>query len=273
MARLAKYWNSTIICTESLFGRSYTFKLLGIKAGRDEEEFRNKIGQKPSVSRAFRQFLKMVEDIGQQQIVFTYSEDFYSRSDTPDDILQQKPLILDPSNPYLNVMSDFHGRDSVQQLFSDCAKETLKRLENAERQAEMGSDSLNLKEIFLPQTRPPRRPMNVPQMWSVEAKSGQTSLEPKLLVRNKMKVKEFQKAFSAFIFASDIEAKYENPSDKTVFAKESIQKGIDYLLGRERGTIDKSTPDTHENHDLAFEIPIGREEGETLVISAKWNLI
>ena len=172
VARLAKYWNSTIICTESLFGRSYTFELLGIAAGRNEEEFRNKIGQKPSVSRAFRQFLKMVEDIGQQQIVFTYSEDFYSRSDTPDEVLKQKPLILDPSNPYNNVMSSFHGRNSVQQLFSDCAKETLRRLGNAERQIETGNDSLNLKEIFLPQIRTPYRPTNIPQMWSVEAQSG-----------------------------------------------------------------------------------------------------
>ena len=252
-----------------MFGRSYTFELLGIKAGRDEEEFKNKIGQKPSVSRAFRQFLKMVEDIGQQQIVFTYSKDFYSRSDTPDEVLKQKPLILDPSNPYNNVMAGFRGRNAVQQLFSDCAKETLKRLENAE----MGNDSPDLKEIFLPQKKPPCPPINVPQMWSVETQSGQTSLEPKLLVRNKTKIKYFQKAFSAFMFASDLEAKYENPSDKTVFAKESVQKGIDHLFDRASGSNSSSTPDTYENYDLTFEIPIGREGGQTLIISANWNLI
>ena len=148
MARLAKYWDSTLICAESLIGRTHSFELLGIQAGRNEEKFKNKIGQEPSVSRAFRRFLKMVEDIGQQQIVFTYSEDFYSKSDTPDEILKQKPLILDPSNPYHNVMADFRNRDSVQQLFSDCAKETLKRLENVERQTEMGNDAPNFKELF-----------------------------------------------------------------------------------------------------------------------------
>ena len=170
-------------------------------------------------------------------------------------------------------MAGFRGRNAVQQLFSDCAKETLRRLEAAERQTEVGNDSPSLKEIFLPQTRPPCRSINVPQMWSVEPQSGPRSLEPKLLIRNKTKIKYFQKAFSAFLFASDIEAKYENPSDKTVLAKESIQKGIDHLLGRERESIDTSTPDPHENYDLTFEIPIGREGGETLVISAKWNLI
>ena len=216
----------------------------------------------------------MVEDIGHQQIVFTYSEDFYSRSDTPDEVLAQKPLILDPSNPYNNVMAGFRGRDSVQQLFSDCAKETLRRLEKVEEQIEMGNDALKLKEIFLPQTRTPCRPTNVPQMWSVEPQSGPRSLEPKLLVRNKMKVTQFQKAFSAFLFASDLEAKHENPSDKTAFVKESIQKGIDHLFGRDGGSIGASTEDTQENYDVTFEIPIGRNgEEETLVISANWNLI
>ena len=88
-----------------------------------------------------------------------------------------------------------------------------------------------------------------------------------------MKVKEFQKAFSAFLFASDLEAKYESPSDKTVFAKENVQKGMDHLLGRDNGSNNPSTPDTNENYDVTLEIPIGREGGETLVISANWNLI
>ena len=76
MARLAKCWNSTIICNEFLFGRSYTFELLGIKAGREEEEAKKKIGQTPSILRVFRLFLRMVLDIEQQRILFTYSEDF-----------------------------------------------------------------------------------------------------------------------------------------------------------------------------------------------------
>ena len=273
MARLAKFWNSTIICSETVFGRSLTFELLGIAAGRNEEEFKNKLGLKPSVSRAFRQFLKMVEDIGQQQIVFTFSEDFYSRSDTPDDLLKQKPLILDPSNPYINLISNFHGRGSVQKLFSNCAKESLERLDNAERQIEMGNDLQEVKEIFLPRPRPPRNPMNVSPVWSVVEQSGACSLEPKLIVQNKMKVKQFQNAFSAFLLASDLEAKYENSSDKKAFAKRSIQQGIDHLFSKNSGSTNCSSQDTPDNYDVTFEIPIGQEGGEALVFSANWNLI
>ena len=146
MARLAKCWNSTIICNEFLFGRSYTFELLGIKAGRDEEETKKKIGQTPSILRAFRLFLRMVRDIEQQRIVFSYSGDFFSESDTPDEVLNQTPLILDPSNPYNNVMSTFSPL--AQHLFSDCAKETLKKLERVKEQIEMGLGNPQLKELF-----------------------------------------------------------------------------------------------------------------------------
>ena len=82
MARLAKCWNSTVICNEFLFGRSYTFELLGIAAGREEED----TNPYPSILGAFRLFLEKVEDIEQQRIVFNYSNDFYSESDTSDDI-------------------------------------------------------------------------------------------------------------------------------------------------------------------------------------------
>ena len=94
-------------------------------------------------------FLEIVQDIGQQRIIFDYSIDFYSRSDTPDEILAQKPLILDPSNPYNNVMSSFPPL--AQQRFSDCAKETLRRLEAVGKEIEMAQEFPHLKEIFLPQ--------------------------------------------------------------------------------------------------------------------------
>ena len=89
-----------------------------------------------------------------------------------------------------------------------------------------------------------------------------------------MKVTQFQKAFSAFLFASHLEAKTENPSDKALFAKESVQKGIDHLLGRDSASTDWSTTqETRENYDVTFEIPIVHKGGENLVISSNWNLV
>ena len=281
MARLAKGWNSTIICTEPLFGRSYTFELLGIAAGRNEEN----LNPDPSILSAFRKFLEIVQDIGQQSIIFDYSVDFYSRSDTPHEILAQKPLILDPSNPYNNIMAGFRGRNSViiQKTFSNCAKETLERLERVEEQIETTPEFPQLKEIFLPQPRPPLiGPVRMPQGWLIGAQSGVRRLQPKVVVRNrelgkkkKSEISDYQKAFSAFLFISNIEANYKMmPGDRKMSAQESIQKSIDHLLGRGGGSGCQSnwsaSQETHADYDVTFEIPIGSGGGDALIISSNW---
>ena len=273
MARLAKGWNSTIICTKSLFGRSYTFELLGIQAGREEED----LNSEPSILRAFRLLLKRVENIGQQRIVFDYSEDYYSRFDTPHEILAQKPLIVDPSNPYNNVMSSFRGRISVQQLFSDCAKESLQRLEAVEKEIEMGNDFPNLKEIFLPQ---PVGLASMPPRWLIGAQSGVKRLQPKVVVqkttlKKRSEISDYQKAFSAFLFISDIESNYKTmPGDRKMSAQDSIEKAIYHLLGMGPGSAGQSScvvsPETHTDFDVTFEIPIGSGGDDILILSSNW---
>ena len=68
VARLAKYWNFTIFYSGSQYGRSYIFKLLGIKSGQEEEQSNQ---DDASILRAFRLFLKRVETIDQQKVIFT----------------------------------------------------------------------------------------------------------------------------------------------------------------------------------------------------------
>ena len=120
VARLAKFWNSTILYNGSQFKRSYRFELLGVKAGQEEEDH-NK--DHPSIFRAFRLFLIKVETIDQQEVIFT---DFYDKTKIPDYIEKQRPLLMDPTNPFHNLMVNFDL--SVQQLFSKYATESLKRL-------------------------------------------------------------------------------------------------------------------------------------------------
>ncbi len=57
VARLAKYWNATVLHNEYLSGRSCIFELIGIAAGREEEEAQH---TNPSLLEAFKQFLKKV---------------------------------------------------------------------------------------------------------------------------------------------------------------------------------------------------------------------
>ena len=118
VARLAKYWNATILWsprTTRVSGRSTIFELLGITAGLDEEK-----KAKPSIANAFKKFLEMVASLKRQRILHY---EFYNESDVPPKILKKKPLILDPSSPYNNLMYGFPR--NVMQLFSECARESL----------------------------------------------------------------------------------------------------------------------------------------------------
>ena len=234
VARLVKCWNSTIICNQFLFGRSYTFELLAIQAGRQEEEIKLKTGRKTSILNAFRMFLQMVENIEEQRIVFDYSEDFYSEYDTPDHVLEQTPLILDPSNPYNNVMNSFPPL--ARQLFRECAKETLERLEALEDEFKKGLKP-HLKEIFRPQLTPSLGTVFVPHRWLIGVQSEETLLQPRLTLRNtalsketKSVIAEFHKAFSAYLYVLDVESDYKMPGDRQVLAKLSIKTSIDYVL-------------------------------------------
>ena len=180
-------------------------------------------------------FLRMVRDIEQQRILFTYSEDFYSKSDTPIEVLNQTPLILDPSNPYNNVMSTFSPL--AQHLFSDCAKETLKRLERAKKQIEMDLALPHLTEIFVPQLTPPASPVRMPQNWLIGVQSEAAPLQPRVIVRNaalnketRSQIAQFHKAFSAFVSVFDIESNYNISGRRKISPQQSMEKTIGHIL-------------------------------------------
>ena len=275
MARLAKCWNSTIICPQELIGRSYIFELMGIKAGMIQESKEKNAKRKPSIWVAFWVFLEMVTVIG-QQIIFLDDPEFY---DIPDELLKQRPLLIDPSNPYINVMACFCGSQSVQRLFSHCAEESLKRFHRLERQVQTGSGFLQLKELFLPQllpflfSPPPIGPM-MPQSWLIGVQSGACPLQPRLIVRNtalnkktRSQIAKFLKAFSAFVSVCDIEFNYKFSGDRRICAKCSVEKTIDYLFGRSNWY---PAQDRHCNYDVTAKIPIGAYGRDYLIISSNW---
>ena len=146
MARLAKCWNSTIICPQELIGRSYIFELMGIKAGMIQESKEKNAKRKPSIWVAFWVFLEMVTVIG-QQIIFLDDPEFY---DIPDELLKQRPLLIDPSNPYINVMACFCGSQSVQRLFSHCAEESLKDFTDLKDRSKLAPGSSSLRNCSCP---------------------------------------------------------------------------------------------------------------------------
>ena len=71
----------------------------------------------------FRDFLTKVSDIMTLKIIFT---DYYSEKDVPGSLLSERPLLLNPVNPFQNV---FEVADEVYLKSLEVgAKETLRRL-------------------------------------------------------------------------------------------------------------------------------------------------
>ena len=133
---MAKYWNSTITYDGYISGRSSIFELLGIDAGREEERLNH---YNPSTRDAFRRFLERVTMIDSQRIAYY---EYYRQSDVPPSVMQQTPLLLDPSSPYNNFMTRFDAQ--ARAPFKAYAAESLRRL----RTVRNGSD---LKMLFAPQ--------------------------------------------------------------------------------------------------------------------------
>ena len=68
--------------------------------------------------------------------------EYYDESDVPSSVMQQTPLLLDPSSPYNNFMTGSDGQ--ARAPFKAYAAESLRRL----RTVHNGSD---LKMLFAPQ--------------------------------------------------------------------------------------------------------------------------
>ena len=127
VARLAKFWNKTIIL-ESLTddsyvsGRSSIMELIAFAAAAEEEKH---TGTNKTHLRAFRRFLAMLRDVEKLKISH---EEFWRQHRIPCGVIKKiPPYLFDPSNPSNNF---FDGMKSeIRAIFSDCSELTLKRLE------------------------------------------------------------------------------------------------------------------------------------------------
>ena len=114
------------------------FELLGAKAAMEEEQNHH---NNASLSRAFNGFLTMIRDIRKINIKF---DKYYDQSQIPIDIRRQEPCLMDPVNPYNNLL-DVKKRSEIDTLFTlseHAAEFVLRQIEN-------GCNDLNI--IFCPQ--------------------------------------------------------------------------------------------------------------------------
>ena len=125
LARVCKYWNSTIYIDRYVSGRSSIIELLALQSGKREEKQGKREGRKRSLLKGFKRFLVDMKNI--QCLDRTYFGFLYHRKDVLPEILQQRPLLLDPANAYNNFLDI--DREVMEQ-FSHHGTEALNKLDN-----------------------------------------------------------------------------------------------------------------------------------------------
>jgi len=128
VALLAKYWNHGILFKEYVYGRSLIMELLACQAAiQRQENYTN-----PSIANAFIAFLEMVCNLQKQNVVFHETMAYYKKSDIPKDILEQRPMLMDPVNPFNNLL-DIRRNSTLKDLFNvfeNAAETALKMIKN-----------------------------------------------------------------------------------------------------------------------------------------------
>jgi len=134
VAKLAKYWNQIMLFKKYIYGRSTIMELLATKAGLEEENNNSN----PTLWNALKRFLIKVSKIDEVYEIF---QDYYDKTEIPNEILRQRPLLMDPVNPFNNLLSGRcgygYGKINSQ---SENIKEFMSFMKNA---AKISLDMMN----------------------------------------------------------------------------------------------------------------------------------
>lgn len=121
LSRLAKYWCLSLPVTEVLVGRSSIMEYLGAYAAEqvapDGED----------ILAGFKYFLNMFDYTDNIHIYWT---EFYDEDNIPSDVRRQRPLLLDPCNPYNNFLRIKNNAHLLREM-QPYAEATLARLDAA----------------------------------------------------------------------------------------------------------------------------------------------
>ncbi|XP_064645175.1 2'-5'-oligoadenylate synthase 3-like [Lineus longissimus] len=117
--KLCKYWNNGVKCGY-ISGRSTIIETIAVAVAEEEETKAGQSRRKPSLRNSITNFLEQMRHTAEINVAFYHN---YRRSDVPRHIAKQRPLVLDPSNPWNNLLS--RRTQSSLEPFEEHAKNIL----------------------------------------------------------------------------------------------------------------------------------------------------
>ncbi|XP_071847655.1 uncharacterized protein [Apostichopus japonicus] len=272
LCRLAKYWVMTVPLKGFCPGRSTIMELLAVKAAEE-----TKLEPRQNIIQGFRTFLFIVRKINEQEIFW---ERYYRKKRIPLDILNKLPYLIDPTNPFNNLLSP----KVVQYLeqIKRFANNTLRHLKKAEYNGDQVDQSFTVKEIFFPLSRfqylfdeggiyPDFFILGFKKMdlHMPSIKIHSQTAEP---TKVKTKVKPFFRMLTSFMCAISDQVKERgkkishcNDQSDTRFMLSNME---DFIGGDWFDSADE-----HDERDVSIYIPISRGCTEdVIVVSFDWCL-
>ena len=124
--RVCKLWKTACKVTAETFPTCFSSFLVEIVAVHTARQELNDHPSNASIFRVFQAFLQVLSKPEQLQIIMS---DLYTKKDIPKTLLKQRPLVMDPSNPFNNVASRIRDWTTIRVL----ALSTLDTMQKAAR--------------------------------------------------------------------------------------------------------------------------------------------
>ena len=122
-ARMGKFWSQTVLFVGCGSGKSFLIELIAAASALEVEE--SEKCEKQKYAAVFEHFLIKLSSIMTIKIIFT---DHYTEKDVPESLLSERPLVLNPVNPYQNVFEV--ADEAYLKSLQSGARETLRRLQS-----------------------------------------------------------------------------------------------------------------------------------------------
>jgi hypothetical protein len=234
---------------------------LAVNAGQEEERAAINSDKSRCMLRAFRRFLLCLTKYEQIGVIFT---DFYERTRVP---VYKKPYVIDPSNPYNNLLTTKHDR--FLSLLRTCSQETLDRLEKCEKHFNIGFEKLfdpqpELRNLFTDNLNTNSIDIIIGSRQNCNEKL------PKLIVRretfNRATLDHMKNSMACVL--KHLSNTFRATSEKEI--QREVNKATQKLINRSLYTQDYSwdpTTEKHDDYDITFILPLNTKQRDAIYIS------
>lgn len=270
LIRLAKYWMHSLLIKEYISGKSSLIELIAVRAAQDEESTVGLepspyiLSTRPSLTQALLRFLTFMQNFHQLNIMFQTQYFQQPGCQINNGICEQRPLVLDPSNPFNNFAFKLGKKRDLMQKIELMAAESLRRLREADP-----TDPNVFEKLFSPQPAitPDDLMGNLPKNMVISVERVEKPLSKRTMKQtgSGSHIDHHGKMLLEHFIQDNINVQRLN-----LKPLESVQRSVQDVVDRQLFRVERrpwGSSGVHEGLPMTLEIPCG---AQTIRVSASW---